>query len=78
MEESEKEKDLGVIVDNKLNFEEHITEKVNKETDWWDLLGEHLLVLMRKCLSIRSSTSTFYGKYIKVWQYNTIVYACLY
>ena len=27
---TDKEKDIGVIVDNKLNFEEHMNEKINK------------------------------------------------
>ena len=30
MEESESEKDIGVVIDNKLKFEDHIIEKVNK------------------------------------------------
>ena len=30
MEKSKSEKDIGVIIDNKLYFEEHILEKVNK------------------------------------------------
>ena len=30
MQISSDEKDLGVVIDNKLNFEKHIVEKVNK------------------------------------------------
>ena len=30
MEETKAEKDIGVIIDNKLSFEDHINEKVNK------------------------------------------------
>ena len=30
---TDKEKDIGVIVDNKLNFEENMNEKINKTTN---------------------------------------------
>ena len=36
------EKDLGVIIDEKLKFHEHITQKVNKANRTLELYLEHL------------------------------------
>ena len=37
IEKVEYEKDLGIIVDNRLNFREHITSKVNiLQTEAWE------------------------------------------
>ena len=35
-------KDLSAIIDNKLTFKEHISEKIKKQTAWWVLLKEIL------------------------------------
>lgn len=49
MVETVLEKDLGITVDSKLNFEYHVAENVRRPIGWWVLLGEYSQLWMRRC-----------------------------
>ena len=46
----EYEKDIGVIIDNKLKFTEHMAEKINKANRIMGIIDEHFKVLINICL----------------------------
>ena len=50
LEYSKCEKDIGIFVDDKLKFDTHTSNKINKANKVMGVIQEHLIIWMKGCL----------------------------
>ena len=76
LQKVKEEKDIGVIIDDQLDFESHISEKINKATEMFGLLQKSFNCLDRKTFTClyKSMVKTHLDYTNSVWSPQKIKY----